>query len=258
MSDAFITRRGGGQKPNFIVEQITTTATLPSTADENTILVVSDTEIVGYILSQLEPFNPVIGQLWIRTGVGSVTLPVTKEGNFVYHLSVCEQWNGTAWKAIDGHIYQNDAWVQFSTAVLYLYTPGDECTDITGGWAAKAMDAGGGASTYLPTITRNTSNIVFTASGENNGGAVYLANKIDLTDYSTLRFEVTVSGAGGQFDIWTEISSSLATNRVSATPVSTNMSVDISSITGLHNLGFYLASNSGTAGNITLEKMWME
>lgn len=250
---------GGGANLNFSVKAYASESALPTTAEENEIAVITSTAITDFIFTKAN--GPVVNGrvLFFYDLSSSVYFNALKKNYLWVYLGNCKQYINNALVNLDAFIYKSGAWTQFSSSWNgELYNAGNEYTSITGGWAAKAMDAGSGASTYLPTITRNTSNIVFTASGGNNGGAVYLANKIDLTNYSTLRFEVTVSGAGGQFDIWTTISSSLATNRVSATPVSTNMSVDISSINGLHNLGFYLAANNGTAATITLKKMWME
>lgn len=65
----------------------------------------------------------------------------------------------------------------------YLYNNGDECTNLTGGWE-KGHNQG------YTTLTKNADSMTFYAGNSNYTSCLNTINKVDLTGYSQLYYEV--------------------------------------------------------------------
>lgn len=83
---------------------------------------------------------------------------------------------------------------------LYLYKNGDQCTDITGGWANKNLYSNGGAVTFGDeSITMQGS-----TAGTNNQYIVYANNKINFTGYKKLvvKLDTTMIGSSARLTLY--------------------------------------------------------
>lgn len=107
---------GSANAVNLNVVQTTKIPT--GTAEENTIAVVSDAAMTGYVLSADAP-EQATGFVWVQTGENAKSSFYADTGGL---LKVSPQYvwqfeNGT-WLMKDAFIYQNGAWVQFSNKML--------------------------------------------------------------------------------------------------------------------------------------------
>lgn len=66
----------------------------------------------------------------------------------------------------------------------YLYNYGDLCTDLTGGWIRKDR-----STSVTVTVTEESNRLLMVANGWNDSRWVHTAEKIDLTDLSSLVFD---------------------------------------------------------------------
>lgn len=111
-------RRITGSANAVNLNVVQTTAIPTGAAAENTIAVISDTAMTGYVLSADEPGQS-SGYVWVQTGKGAKVSFYADTGGC---LNVCPKYvwqfeNGT-WLMKDAYIYQNGAWVQFSNKML--------------------------------------------------------------------------------------------------------------------------------------------
>lgn len=134
MSEGFICRRGGGGGGlNFEVKAYAAAADLPYTAKENTIAVITDAAIAGWIFSAAEPEGPVAGMVWFEVGTESEVAfnLLKKNAVYVYPMS-CKQYVGGAWTNVEAYVYKGE-WVQFSSvAPPYFYKDGESSVELLG------------------------------------------------------------------------------------------------------------------------------
>ena len=103
---------------------------------ENTIWVLTENEINGWIFSAKEPETKTEGMVWICTGTSSPVEFNALKNNCVqvYPISAKQYIDG-AWVSKTAKSYQNGSWKDF---IAFLYNAGDEFTDITGGWVTES------------------------------------------------------------------------------------------------------------------------
>ena len=180
----------GGIRLNFkIVRYESESELMDATPQENTIGVVTTTKISSWLLSPAEPPSPNTNMVWIKIGGSSVTEfnALKKNGIIIRPISAWQYLSGI-WTEVSAMIYQNG----WKTWFTYLYSPGDECTDITGGWEpCKYKTETSGSIETLPTTEKGSASIKisFNSSGY-RAGALFTMKAVDLTDYSTLEIDV--------------------------------------------------------------------
>lgn len=224
----------------------------PSEAAENTIWVNTDAEITGYVFDVQEPAAPEEGMVWIYTGNSSaVAFNALKEDAIQIYPISCKQYVSGAWVDKTAMSYLDGAWVEWIKWDV-LYEAGNENTVITGGWIGEGRGLGEDSNySGTPGITRGTDSITF--QNTETGGVIYhTTNKIDLTKYSTVVFDGTMTNntAGNvmYFSVWSDIGRLFSTNRVANMKVTTEkdgeVTLDISGVTGECYVGFGLYTNS--------------
>lgn len=72
----------------------------------------------------------------------------------------------------------------------YLYDTGDECIAVSGGWQGRALKVKTSESAVVPTVTKGASTITAKVSNSGKGGVLEIINDFDLSDYSTLYFDI--------------------------------------------------------------------
>ena len=160
---------------NFSVVRYASESALPSTADENTIAVFTETEITSWIFASTEPTEPVNGMVWFYTASSSTREFNALKENALYAYPVyANQYIDDEWVSVDLQIYQS-GWQAFE---LVLYEDGVFNTDVFG------------AVTHNGTIQADGS-ILFYRYGE-----LSHANYIDATPYSTFQYDIVVSNYG--------------------------------------------------------------
>ena len=175
----------GGGGLNFKVEAYASEDSLPETAKENTIAVITETPITAYTFSATKPAEPLEGMVLITTGKASFAEfnALKKNSIQVYPLSTKQYING-AWEKKPASLYQKGAWVKLDHK-LYLYKNGDSCANITGGWGANLSQTAGTLSADRMILNGSASAAV----------GLTTENYIDLSEYTTLHFNIKVLSA---------------------------------------------------------------
>lgn len=150
----------------------------------------------------------------------------------------------------------------------YLYINGDECTDLTGGWVSEAKGINSGGPTGLaPTVVRG-STLEISLNGPTVGGIVRTNNKIDLTKYSSIKFNGEMVNPTDNHDgwlqicVWSNIGTYYMDNRVASYIVRAHQTIndaaiDISSLSGSFYVGFALFS-AGQTMSISVDSLLLE
>lgn len=144
---------------------------------------------------------------------------------------------------------------------LVLYDSGEEYSDITGGWSGFACYNG----TSKGTFTKNSSSIYIKSNG--SGGAQSIAaapaNKIDITDISTLKVNVTSFKVQSENRAFFLLSSSRDTSSVSNSvakkeiPGTGEIALDISGLSGSYYVIVYTwAVNGAGTYELTFDRVY--
>ena len=145
---------------------------------------------------------------------------------------------------------------------LYLYNSGDQCIDITGGWAG--LKTAGYTTSGTPGLADgviNSNNMYFTAEKYNRVG-VGTINAIDLTNYSKLHIIYESSGEVGGNGSTLRAGKDKSMNNLivlvtmNTTTAPTEAEVDISNYNGMYYLHTQVYYSSGLWGRI--HKIWLE
>lgn len=172
---------GGGAALNFdVVRYATESELLAATPKENTIGIISTTEMTGWIIDVNQPENMTNGMVWISAGTASAVEfnALKKNGIQVYPLSAKQYINGE-WVNKVAKSYQGGAWVEW-VRVIYLFNNGDQCTSITGGW----VNANIGSNTIPPRVEGNK--LVIESSGHANFS---VCNSFDESNWAKFKGE---------------------------------------------------------------------
>lgn len=195
-------------------------------------------------------------------------------------------WNGTEWvflklkeygtytiTATDGTNTATqdllvDMAIQFDVEMTYfnglkLYWLGDECEDVTGGWAACSPED----RTWTPSDgTKGESTLDIVVTGDNRGCMFKANNTIDLTGYTKLKYTFNRTGANACVHV-TTLPYKMA-NRVKYNDYYSSEYVgehtgemDISSLNISYVIavgGSYADAASTLTGNVQFSKVWLE
>ena len=124
------TNVGGGGGLNFSVKAYASESSLPASASENTIAVITETAITGWVADVKEPGSPTDGIVWVKVGTESVVPFNALRRNVlaIYPVSVLQYTNGK-FANMDAFIHQNGAWAKFSEVFTALYIIKDGFVD---------------------------------------------------------------------------------------------------------------------------------
>lgn len=219
----------------------------PANPTPNMIWAKTDKDITGYALSAEKPENPTEGLLWLGISDSSkikATVPVGKEYITLY-FSTCAIYTSGTWADVPVMSYQNGAW---SDWIRWLYSRGNQYTNITGGWIIRTNSNG--------VATFNNDGVAFGYTDYSNTQSLTITkNKIDVTNLSSLSALVDVTE-------WDKFPQDLAIGLyesntgwdVNATTYAGVMGtgndqvieLDISNYTGSYYIGFKAAGSKGT------------
>ena len=195
----------GGASLNFKIIVVASTMLLPATDKANTIAVVSSTPLpTSGKRYYIAPFAPNVttgisaGTLWIQVGtVGTNSFDAIRDSNKVLWISANRvlQWNGSAWQARSGYIYQGAAWQPFVPQVNIFNGGG-----VVNGIGTMTLGPFSGTWTTPLTIGSTTISLTAVTNYGHAAGSVgyYGATRIDLTGYTTLT--VVTSSVQGSAD----------------------------------------------------------
>lgn len=241
----------GGADLNFeVVAYDTEENLLASTPTENTIGIVTDTEINGWIFSVTEPETPAGGetQVWIATGAFSPVEfnAVENNGIKVYPLSAKQYVDG-AWVDKTAKSYQGGEWVDW-----FMYFAIDEVftQEVHSSFAtAPTMSDGKMTFNWSDTRTNASAGIVYgTGDGLNLTSINTIFVEMDsltTTGYTWFIVSIMTSKISGA-DASGNFINTLAQNVVVGTqtmPINGVLSIDTSSYDGVHYV--YIGSIDG-------------
>ena len=241
---------GAGGALNFTVKAYATEAVLLSDAPkENTIGVITETEVTSWIFSASEPSDPAEGMVWIVTGTSSAAEfnGAKKNTLMVYPLSA-KQYAGDAWAAVTAKSYQAGAWhdwmiTLFPNGEIYWYgttsgngsaSVGDVIT-LTEQWIS--LDQVQQVKTGSPHDVTSYRKLCMRISSNNNNTSKRIgisnAGNTDIRDGNLIAMAST-NGAG-------------------------IVELDISGFTGSYYIYVGQHTSSGASNNSAeIDKVWME
>lgn len=123
MSDAMITRRGGGVNLNFRITQYSEGTDMSRIIGKpNEIAVMTENKIDGWQFSYEEPENPTTGMVWIKlANTGRSMFNALKKNAIILGGAVAHQYLTGEWQPKHAQIYQNGGWNDFRH---YLFREG--------------------------------------------------------------------------------------------------------------------------------------
>ena len=232
MSDAIISRRGGGVGLNFRVTQYPVGTDLSNIIGKhNEIAVLTNTAITEWTIGPSEPSFPEVGSVWIKAGKSSHTIldalkkSTIRKNVIELRLENVRQYATGSWGLVKAYIFRNGQW---NDLITYAYDRGDQCTILTGGWT----DTNGSCSYGTEYIQVPSSDGV---------RGCRTTNLIRMDDFATLYLVCTNSGsaADSAFGITTKQSNlSRSDFEVYLSPTAeahseeTTLQLDVSNITG--------------------------
>lgn len=193
MSDAIIMRRGGGSAALKVIS-VTGADSLPESAQENTIAVVTIMS-VSLVYAQktrpdevgpdeLEVMLP-YGCIWITPDDAVHTVNLAREGTAEVGIGAVYLFEDDAWNKAEAYIYQNGEW-QLVQKVKHLYNAGDQCESVSGGWIKKSG-----------TLTVNEDSLHIKGST----GRAVTTNLIDTTGFTAIEFDIMCTSASAKTQV---------------------------------------------------------
>lgn len=244
--------------------------TRPAKATQNMIWIDTDVEITSYVLSGTEPENPTSGMVWVTiSNSGRVATKNPIGGNWMtmYLLRANQHIDG-AWVKKTVMCYQDGEWLN---CLMHVYKNGVTTHNIL----AKAMKTGADAANpaVAPTVSVHETNFEATLGSSSSGaaGIVYLSDKVDLSNVSTLYVKGTFkSGNNAAFPyvgVWSDIGTYSSDYRVTMmrpceaadTTIETTAAVDVSGLpNGLYYIGFVMSTATNKTCTINIEEIYYE
>lgn len=243
MTDCFITRRGGGGSGGLNFEVVGGT-TQPTNPKENTIWMNTDTDITEWVFSSAQPTGS-DGMVWLGIGKASATsFNALKKNTLMVYPLFAQQYVGGAWEDMGAQIFQNSSWQTLWGGTLFA--DGNQYESITGGWY-KYTGTGFDGSTAIIQDT------ITTTSPSGGSGGVGTRKKIDLTNFNTIRCEVTALNNNGAFLISGVNTGYLGEHIVAFSEFISvgTKTMDISNLSG----EYYVYLTTGNGGSCTFSRV---
>lgn len=196
---------GGGAGLNFSVKAYASESALPSVEKENTIAVITETDITSWIFSATEPETPEEGMVWFHVGASSpVAFNALKNGGITVYPLSAKQYVSGAFVTVTAKSYQNGSWVDW---FVYLFNYGKQQYK----WQARGWKRS--SSVHIaktPTVKTNSNgSVTISLSGANTsadrypGGGYELVNDFDLTGITTLELDCDITSTQSKIEgVW--------------------------------------------------------
>lgn len=235
----------------------------PSNPTENAIWVNTSTAITDWVFSATEP-PTVTGLVWIQTGTSS---PVEFNSLKKHSIQVCplsaKQYINGAWVIKTAKTYQGGAWVDWWDGTLFDASNPNKYEGITGGWTsvAKYMNSGNGTPTQINPENIDTAVRFWIGDSWYGYGMVWLANKINLTNYNQIVANATIgtnSSAPARLAVWSSIGAYISSNIVAEVEMNSGSptTLSVSGLSGEYYVGFYLGCGENGYKFIDLSELY--
>lgn len=276
MGVCFLYGNGGNGEKDRLNFRVLGGMTAPENPQENYIWVQTDVAISGAELFPITPtWQKSEGWVYIQTvpatGAARPNFNATKltgSANDIYlwlQLSGAVQQISGTWVRLNGWIYHDDGWHQFSSTQYTIFNAGG-ATDYSGGWNAYAYKSQSSGSTpKAPTFSVGaTFNIDLYGQYEYNMGTVFSEAAIDLTKYSTLVIEVASTQTGGAYGGFSCGVCAAKQNNWTPAATATDVSagthtIDISALSGSYYLSLSLGGVAqGVTGKASITRIYLK
>ena len=195
---------------------------------------------------------------YATASVSGTTVTVTPKGYGTATITVAVA-EGTNHTAPGSRTYT------VTVQVLYLYNAGNECSSVTGGWTSRGIAIGDwewGREKGTPVVTRGSSGITIATEVNGESVVLYTAAKINLSGYSTLKYEGTLSTTDNsaswhQLSAWSSFGTYVTQGQAAATGLQGSGSSASLNVSGL-NGSYYVGIHSHTTPPLTMKKLWLE
>lgn len=219
----------------------------PANPKENTIWINTDVDITWNSFQKEQPEEMAEGEVWISTGTASqVAFNALKKGTIMVYPLTAKQYVDGAWVDVTAKTYQNGAWNDWWNGELYK--SGNEYEHITGGWKSTVPSPNWYSS---GTLKKQSGSMIATATGR-QGIVVHTKNKIDLTNYSYILYEVVNSKVGTDSYRPALIVSNVPSEETTIAEVELNSGqtgeilIPVAGLSGEYYVGFRATSENGT------------
>ncbi len=243
---------GGSGGLNFSVTSYASESSLPTTASENDIAIITSTAITSWIMSATAPTSPTSGMVWMLTGTSSPVAfnMLTENAVQVYPVKASQYISGS-WVSKDAKSYKNGAWVTWFNGLFY--DNGNQQTSLTGGWKGtgwtyynSSVNAATISSTYMQITATSMYCMVGTANKINVDNISKMYANIQITTVGSVFFGLTSSTNIGDVVIETQAN----------TVQSYTLELDVSSLTGSYYIYFAAAQTGGYNTSAKITKVW--
>lgn len=244
---------GGGSSPlSFRISKYEYEEDLPEVAKDNDIAVITSTDISCWKICTTTPTEPTEGLLWIKSSnAGTVGLNALKKNAINVYLLSAHQYANGKWKNVTAYIGVSNAWVQFSTGGrIYLYKAGWSESETKAKWTTSTRWKFINAVTPTMEVYGDRLRAYISDTEMNyESGILETKDGVDCTTVNTLTFDVkTVSISGSDGFIRLGITNNLTGTVTPLAQVNASVgvhSIDISSLTGVHDIIAMLSTATG-------------
>lgn len=237
--------KGGTGSAALNITAYSTVGSLPASADEGAVAIITSTAINDVYVSADEPGSPSSGDIWLWLGHNQL-VDIDIGSNILLPPKAAFQYSGSAWEYKESYVYSSSAWVEVT---LYVYDTGDfyladSYSGVSYGgnnWSAVSVSLESGFIKYLCTGT-----------GDREQRYGWTTTLVDLTDVDTVRINYSTAGA---IDTLTF---KISTTRTNTAVVSSNgtygashtKDLDVSSLSGEYYIGLYGGRSTTGSANV--------
>ena len=179
---------GGGSGIRFSITAYTSAESLPTSAKEGAIAVITNINIADYVFTDQEPITKNTGSVWITVSGGGIPYTIDKKGVVTLYPALCRIWDGSSWVVCDAFLYKYGKWTQFAAGTYIFFDNGDMCESSTGGWTKEGFSDG---HNFGDTAVISDRQLRCTTKTNYRSAILGTVNTVNLTGIDTLYFEIT-------------------------------------------------------------------
>ena len=234
---------------------------------DNTIGVITQIPITGWILSREEPETTEEGTVWVLLTEKSVASfnPLKKNCIPINPLMARQRKNGI-WMDVPAMSRKYGVWMPWWNG--YLYHQGNTCDLVTEGWKGYAyVSYDSGSSAYAPTVTFQEDSMKVVLSKPSSGyrgGTVFTEKAVDVSLYRKLKIRVmSLTGlTTGMVNIGLSATKENGYTQIAGAEITEmgDVTLDLSDITGAYYVCLRIGGVSSAGSTVTLEvdTIWLE
>ena len=242
--------KGGAAGAELNITAYSAVGSLPASADEGAVAVITSTAIGDTHVSNDEPSSPASGDVWLWTGNENLA-PVFLTDFIVLSPRACFQYNGSSWDYVESYVYHSSAWVEIT---LYVYLTGDfflsdSYSGVSGGdnnWSSVTIS-----------LEDNYIQYICTGTGDREVRYGFTTDPIDLTDVDSITFVTSTYGNIDTRYVGVKTDRSYGFNAQASFAAGTEVSttLDVSALSGYYYPG--VRAGRYSTGSANVDKCWI-